>query len=215
MSLEFWVVSTRVVKICDHFFCFCNGIWTFMCYLMPQWSLYINSNIQSITRRDKGFHAFSKSISPVVNVLAWLEFEFAYHDFTVQHFKHYAEETIWTRIGQVFRLQSYMDFSLTPDRSQMIIFFWNSQHSSSDTNILKHPVWYKIIRLVSKVCHSFMILFTRVNNMTFTLSPKSTILSLIDIMRRLRSCTQEKQFWNQSNVRVIFIFCHIWMCFLA
>ena len=38
---------------------------------------------------DKGVYAFPKSINPKVNVIAWLEFELAYYDVTVQHFNHY------------------------------------------------------------------------------------------------------------------------------
>ena len=33
---------------------------------------------------DKGFHMFSKGISPKVDILARLEFELAYYDVTVQ-----------------------------------------------------------------------------------------------------------------------------------
>ena len=39
-----------------------------------------SGTIQPITRRDKGIHIFPKSISPKVNIIAWLEFELAYYD---------------------------------------------------------------------------------------------------------------------------------------
>ena len=39
---------------------------------------------------DKGFHAFPKSICPKMNPIAWLEFELAYYDSTIQRFNHYA-----------------------------------------------------------------------------------------------------------------------------
>ena len=39
-------------------------------------------------RRDKGVHAFPKSISPKVNVIVWLEFELTHYDVVVQHFSH-------------------------------------------------------------------------------------------------------------------------------
>ena len=46
------------------------------CYLTHSWE-------------DKGIHTFSKGIYPKVNVIAWLEFELAYYDSTVQPFHHY------------------------------------------------------------------------------------------------------------------------------
>ena len=35
--------------------------------------------------RDKGVHAFPKSINPKVNIIVWLEFELSYFEVTVQH----------------------------------------------------------------------------------------------------------------------------------
>ena len=43
---------------------------------------------------DKGVHAIPKGISPRVNVMIWLDFELAYFKATVQHFSHYATETL-------------------------------------------------------------------------------------------------------------------------
>ena len=42
---------------------------------------------------DKGVHAFPKRISPKVNKIERLEFELAYYESTVQHFRPYTMET--------------------------------------------------------------------------------------------------------------------------
>ena len=42
---------------------------------------------------DKGVYIFPKGICPKVNMIAQLEFEYAYDDFAVQRFNHY---TTWT-----------------------------------------------------------------------------------------------------------------------
>ena len=64
-------------------------------FLMSKLPLYKNSSgsISCRAERDKRFHAFSKSISPKVNVIAQLEFELAYFKVAVQHSSHYATET--------------------------------------------------------------------------------------------------------------------------
>ena len=41
---------------------------------------------------DKGVHTFPKGMT--VNVIARLEFELNYDDFTIQHFNHYATRTL-------------------------------------------------------------------------------------------------------------------------
>ena len=57
-----------------------NGVLTFLGYLMQKLSLKKNYSdaIEAITKKYKGVHAFTKSISPKVNVITWLEFEPAY-----------------------------------------------------------------------------------------------------------------------------------------
>ena len=44
--------------------------------------------------RDKGVYAFPKSISPKVNVIAWLELELTYYKAIVLHFSHYTTGTL-------------------------------------------------------------------------------------------------------------------------
>ena len=41
----------------------------------------------------RGFMPFTKSISSKVNVIAWLEFAFAYYDAAIYHVNHYVTET--------------------------------------------------------------------------------------------------------------------------
>ena len=42
---------------------------------------------------DKGVHTFPKGLCPKVNVMARLDFEFAYYDSAVRRFNHYTKRT--------------------------------------------------------------------------------------------------------------------------
>ena len=42
---------------------------------------------------DKGIYTFPKGVSLRVNMIAWLEFEFAYFEAAVRHFDFYATPT--------------------------------------------------------------------------------------------------------------------------
>ena len=46
-----------------------------------------------IFQLNKGVHAFPKGICPKVNVIARLEYEFAYYDSAVHRFNHYTTRT--------------------------------------------------------------------------------------------------------------------------
>ena len=61
-----------------------NSISTLMGYFMPKPSL----RYYLIHSWGYKTHTFPKGISSTVNVIAWLKFEIAYYDFTVQHFSH-------------------------------------------------------------------------------------------------------------------------------
>ena len=52
----------------------------YWCYLTHSW-------------QDKGVHTFPKGICPKVNVIARLEYEFAYYDSAVHRFNHYTTRT--------------------------------------------------------------------------------------------------------------------------
>ena len=54
---------------------------------------------------NKGAHTFPKDIILKVNVIVWLEFEFAYYNVAVQHVNYYATETPPTNIS-CFLIQS-------------------------------------------------------------------------------------------------------------
>ena len=61
-----------------------------MAYLVPKPSLQENSTdpIQPIDVWIRIFNSFSKSISPEINGVVWLEFELAYYQATFKHFSH-------------------------------------------------------------------------------------------------------------------------------
>ena len=48
-------------------------------------------------------HIFPKSISPNMNLIAWLDFQLVYYDVTGQHFNHYATKIPHTRIYLIDR----------------------------------------------------------------------------------------------------------------
>ena len=47
--------------------------------------------MEKIVGDNGGFHIFPETISPKVNVIAWLEFELANYDIVVQQFRIYAK----------------------------------------------------------------------------------------------------------------------------
>ena len=71
---------------------FFNGIPTFLVYLIPKPSFFKNSSgtIWLIARRIRKVHTLRKGICPIMNVIAWLEFELAYHESADQRFNHYS-----------------------------------------------------------------------------------------------------------------------------
>ena len=50
--------------------------------------MHAHHNYVTYSWRYKVIHTFLKDISPKANIIAWLEFKFAYHDVTVQHISH-------------------------------------------------------------------------------------------------------------------------------
>ena len=68
-----------------------NGSSTKAILVEEQLWYYLTNNLE-----DKGVHTFPKGICPKVNVIAWLEFEFAYYDVAVQHDSYYSMGTpLW------------------------------------------------------------------------------------------------------------------------
>ena len=70
-----------------------NGISTYSGYLMANLSFFFykdsSGTILTHIWENKGFYTFPQGICPKANVMAWLEFELAYHDSAVQQFNHY------------------------------------------------------------------------------------------------------------------------------
>ena len=130
-----------------------------MGYLIPKPFLSKNSNdtILSISEKDKGFHAFTKSISLKVNVIAWLEFELTYYDIAVKHVNHL---TLVILLGI---LQSYQKIYFVIS-SHMISNSWKKKK-----NFKRRPHWFPFVlakkwflfRIVDsdlRICLGFFVL---------------------------------------------------------
>ena len=68
-----------------------------LCYLLNSKAIHVKEQqLYYLTHnsRDKGVHTFPKAISLKMNIKVKLEFELTYLKITVQHFSHYATETL-------------------------------------------------------------------------------------------------------------------------
>ena len=89
-----------------------NGISNFVGYLTAKLFSLKNSSWE-----DKNIHTFPKGICLKVNVIARLEFEFAYYDSVVHHFNYYTMRTppeLCVANSFVFFQMSLSSFIRTP-----------------------------------------------------------------------------------------------------
>ena len=92
-----------------------------MGYLMPKPSSKKNSShtIWLIAEGIKGVHTFPESISPKLNVIVWLEFEFTYYTSTDQHVNNYAMGTPTLKI-----LVSCAGYKTVSDGGAPVLELW-------------------------------------------------------------------------------------------
>ena len=84
---------------------------------------------------DKGVHTFPKGIWPKMNVIARLEYEFAYYDSAVHRFNHYNTRTprqqVDFTVPTVKRKKKLWEISSTCNRFRLVWFSFMTYQSLS------------------------------------------------------------------------------------
>ena len=107
-QLKYFVDIIKTIKRVSFRLGFCfNDISATMGYLKPKVILVEGQYWYCLTNscgEDKRVHAFPKSISLKLNVIAWLKFEVIYYDVAVQHVSHYAMGMLLKGLVTLFKV---------------------------------------------------------------------------------------------------------------